>query len=261
MAEADEDRNGGWTDSAAAWIADMADTGDWGRRAVLDGPMLARVRLSGAKTALDVGCGEGRFCRMLRAEGIAPTGIDPTEALIEHARARAPQGDYRLGSAEALPFADASFDLVIAYLSLIDIPDLPTAIAEMARVLKPGGRLLIANLTSFNTAGLDIGWTHDVKGRPMYGLDRYLDERAVWCAWRGIRVQNWHRPLSAYMRLLLEQGLTMTWFDEPEPTEGDAATAEKYRRAPWFLVMEWGESGRKRAAAFANNRVSTPREA
>ena len=40
----------------------------------------------------------------------------------------------------------------------------------MARVLKPGGRLLIANLTPFNTAGLEIGWTHDAKGRPMYGL-------------------------------------------------------------------------------------------
>jgi len=41
MAEADEDRNGGWASSAAAWIADMADTGDWGRGAVLDGAMLA----------------------------------------------------------------------------------------------------------------------------------------------------------------------------------------------------------------------------
>src|SRR3569623_2324407 len=102
MAEAHEERNGGWASSAAAWSADMADTGDWGRGAVLDGAMLARVRLSGAKTALDVGCGEGRFCRMLRAEGIAATGIDPTEAQIAHdrARARAPQGDYRLASAE-----------------------------------------------------------------------------------------------------------------------------------------------------------------
>jgi len=256
MAEADEDRNGGWTDSAAAWIADMAETGDWGRRAGLDGPMLARVRLSGAKTALDVGCGEGRFCRMLRAEGIAATGIDPTEALIEHARARDPQGDYRIASAEDLPFADASFDLAVAYLSLIDIPDIGTAIAEMARVLKPGGRLLIANLNSFNTAGLEIGWTHDAKGRPMYGLDRYLEERAVWCEWRGIRVQNWHRPLGRYMRLLLEAGLTMTWFEEPEPTEGDAAAVEKYRRAPWFLVTEWGKGGWSATSVVSRRRAA-----
>lgn len=51
----------GWDESAAAWIADMGDDGDFGRRFVLDAPMVARVRAGSFEAALDVGCGEGRF--------------------------------------------------------------------------------------------------------------------------------------------------------------------------------------------------------
>eukprot|EP01035_Chromulina_nebulosa_P009397 gene9398-biopygen7891 len=64
----------GWDDSAAAWIADQGEDGDFGRRCVLDRPMLAQVRGRGFATALDVGCGEGRFCRVLTAEGLRTTG-------------------------------------------------------------------------------------------------------------------------------------------------------------------------------------------
>lgn len=68
----------GWDLSAQAWIDNMGEEGDFGRRCVLDAPMIARIRDRGFRTALDVGCGEGRFCRILRGLGIAPVGIDPT---------------------------------------------------------------------------------------------------------------------------------------------------------------------------------------
>src|SRR5690606_16488180 len=129
------DMSDGWKESAEAWIASMGESGDFGRQFILDAPMLARVRKGGFDRALDVGCGEGRFCRLLRGEGIETIGIDPTEALLEQARRRDPSGDYRLGRAEKLDFADGSFDLVVSYLTLIDIEDIDAAIFEMARVL------------------------------------------------------------------------------------------------------------------------------
>jgi SAM-dependent methyltransferase len=231
----------GWDESAQAWIASQGDEGDFGRRHVLDGPMMARVAALGPVTALDVGCGEGRFCRQLREMGVAAVGVDPTVALIERARTLDPDGDYRVGRAEALDFADAEFDLVVSYLSLIDIPDIRAAIPEMARVLKPGGTLLIANSTSFNTAGLGegMGKSYDAGGRFRYAIDGYLEERGHWTAWKGIRIINHHRPLETYMSLLLGAGLTLTWFAEPAPTGGDPATVDRYRRAPWFHVMAW----------------------
>lgn len=229
----------GWAQSAAAWIDHIGEHGDFGRRHVLDQPMLARVRGRGFATAIDIGCGEGRFCRMLAREGIRATGIDPTEPFIARAKSLDPKGDYRIGTAERLPFADASFDLACAYLSLIDIPDVSRALPEMVRVLRPGGTLLIANLTSFNTAGQPEGWTRDLLGRMHFSIDNYLRERWVWSAWRGIRVKNWHRPLSTYMRLLLDLGMVLKHFDEPAPTGGDPARAARYARVPWFVLMEW----------------------
>ena len=122
----------GWDESAAAWIAELDEHGDYTRTHVLDPVMKVRTAGRGFAFALDVGCGEGRFCRLMRLAF--------------------PAGDYRRARAEQLPFLDAQFDLVVSYLSLIDIADAEQAIAEMVRVLQPGGTLLIANLTSFSSA-------------------------------------------------------------------------------------------------------------
>jgi SAM-dependent methyltransferase len=229
----------GWEESAVAWIAEMGDRGDFSREFVLDAPMLERATRRPYRSALDVGCGEGRFCRMLRANGIPTVGLDPTRELIARAAERDPGGDYRVGVAEAIEAPDAAFDLVVSYLSLIDIPDLDAAIAEMVRVLAPGGTLLIANLNGFATAAVGGGWTRTPLGGRIFKIDHYLEERAEWAAWRGIRVQNRHRPLSRYLRALLERGLILRHFDEPAPSGGDAAKADRYRRVPLFLVMEW----------------------
>lgn len=232
--------NNGWELSAQAWIDSMGEQGDWGREHVLDPVMLGRVAAGRFACALDVGCGEGRFCRMLKAAGVAATGIDPTHRLVEAARRRDPSGDYRLGRAERLEFEPASFDLVVSYLTLVDIADFRTAISEMARVLKPGGSLLIANLTSFTSACAAQGWVRDEAGRHLhFPVDHYLDEFSFWLEWAGIRIENWHRPLAAYMAALLESGLHLTFFSEPEPVSGEVSRREDYRRAPWFVVMEW----------------------
>ena len=230
----------GWKSSAKAWIADMGETGDFGRQYVLDGPMVARLRALTKGVALDVGCGEGRFCRILRAEGFDPVGLDPTEELLAAAQARDPNGRYVTGRAEALDFLDASFDLVVSCLSLIDIEHAETAIAEMARVLKPGGTLLVANLTGFSSARASDGWQKDLLGRRShFAIDCYLEARSSRERWRGISIVNWHRPLSDYMRWFLAAGLILTHFDEPRATGGEPAKAERYNRVPWYVIMEW----------------------
>jgi SAM-dependent methyltransferase len=98
--------------------------------------------------------------------------------LLETARQRDPSGDYRLGRAEQLAFDDASFDLVVSYVTLVDIPDYRAGIREMARVLKPGGSLLIANLTGFASACADRGWVKDEDGQHLhFPLDRFSKNR------------------------------------------------------------------------------------
>ena len=203
--------------------------------------MLERTLARCPARVLDVGCGEGRFCRMLRERGSTVVGIDPTPPLLEEARRRDPAGSYVRAMAEGMPFADGSFDVVVSYLTLIDIADWRAAIQEMTRVLAPRGALLVANLTSFVTPCADVGWVYDEQGRKLhYPVDGYLEERGVWLAYKGIRVVNYHRPLSAYMSALLAAGLKLTYFDEPAPVAGaPEESAESYRRVPWLMTMEW----------------------
>ena len=76
----------GWKESARAWIAEMGDQGDFGRRYVVDPVMRQRLEGRGFRKGLDVGCGEGRFCRIMQSYGIETVGIDPTPALLAQAR-------------------------------------------------------------------------------------------------------------------------------------------------------------------------------
>ena len=67
-------------------------------------------------------------------------------------------------------------------------------------------------------------------------------------AWRGIRIHNWHRPMQAYMQGLLDAGFDLVHFDEPAPQGVEGDKADRYRRVPNFLVMEW----RKRSDSWGN---------
>ena len=233
----------GWEASAAAWIAIQGESGDFGRVHVLDAPMLALVAEHAPARVLDVGCGEGRFCRMLAARGIASTGIDPAVSLIDQAKARHPPGDYRVAAAETMVVDAAAYDMAVCYLSLIDMPDLAAALDRIVAAIRPGGQLLIANLTSFNTAAVHLGWVKPLVGEPSFPIDHYFDERPRRTAWSGVDIINHHRPLKTYMQALLGHGLQLTHFDEPPAIGGPADKRERYNRVPNFHIMAWRKPG------------------
>lgn len=223
-----------WRDSAAAWIKDQGERGDWSRRVILD-PTLDKIlsNLSG-KRVLDLGCGEGRYSRVLKSRGAIVTGIDPTEPLIACAKQRDPESEYLLAAAESLPLADASFDMVLSYLSLIDIPDLESASREMIRVLKPGGEIMIVTIS--NLASSTPYWIKSWTGKKLYRkVERYMEHFAMNLEWRGIRIVNYHRPLSYILGLFLNHGCVLTQFHEPLPPVDDSHYTIE-RRCPNFQI-------------------------
>ena len=94
---------------------------------------------------LDVGCGNGAFTGMLleRCAPAAVHGIDPSEAQLTYARERwsSPVVEFRLGDAMAQPFPDDAFDAAVMPLVIFFVPDPATGVAEMARVVRPGGAI------------------------------------------------------------------------------------------------------------------------
>ncbi|MBM3345838.1 MAG: class I SAM-dependent methyltransferase [Betaproteobacteria bacterium] len=109
--------------------------------------MTELVPLAG-RVALDVGCGEGRFTRLMAGAGAHVTGIEPGPQQIRRALAqpRAADEAYVEAGAESLPAAAGSVDLVVFFNSLHHVPvaGMDRALAEARRVLRPGGQLYIA---------------------------------------------------------------------------------------------------------------------
>lgn len=102
------------------------------------------------RRVLDAGCGDGALVRAAASRGARATGLDPDAAMLAAARSRVAQSGLRAsfveGGIEQLPFRNASFDVVAAVTVLCLVPNAAEAVGEMARVLRPGGRLVIGEL-------------------------------------------------------------------------------------------------------------------
>ena len=230
-----------WIQSADAWICDQGTEGDWSRRAILDqavGQILKDIR---GKDILDLGCGEGRYCRVLQQRGANVTGVDPVPQFISHARSLDSVSTYMEGKAEELPFADNAFDVILSYLSIVDISDLETASQEIARVIRNQGQLVIATIS--NIASTTPSWVKDGDGKKAYRkVDRYMEHFAMDLEWRNIRIRNYHRPLSYVLGLFLNKGFALTEFDEPLPAPSDSNYQDEFR-VPTFQVFKLVANG------------------
>lgn len=99
--------------------------------------------------ALDAACGTGRQSAALLARGHRVIGVDQSPEMIDQARGRCPEAEFRLGRLEALPLEDDSVDLAVCSMAMTHQSELTTAVAELARVVRPGGRIVVTDLHPF----------------------------------------------------------------------------------------------------------------
>jgi SAM-dependent methyltransferase len=95
--------------------------------------------------ALDAACGTGRYSQYLAGHGYRVVGVDCSPDMLGLARARVPSGEFLLGDLRHLPLSDNSVDLVVSGLALSHLPTLGPVMAEFARVLRPGGHLVVSD--------------------------------------------------------------------------------------------------------------------
>ena len=194
---------------------------------------LAVEHLAGAVDVLDVGTGEGQLARMA-ALGGGPrvVGIDPSVAQLSVAQQRAGGPTYARAAAPALPFPASSFDAVVACLVFEHIDGVDAAIAEVSRVLRPGGRFLFfLNHPLLQTPG--SGWIDDtILDEQYWRVGPYLhEETTLEEVEKDVFIPFVHRPLSRYVNAMAGAGLLIRHMDEPAPPPGFLARAEEYREA------------------------------
>jgi SAM-dependent methyltransferase len=133
--------------------------------------MLDAAAVGSGTRVLDAGCGAGGASVLAAGRGAHVNGLDAAEALLAIARVRVPDGDFRVGDLDALPYADGTFDAVIAANVLQYVADPAAALCELRRVCTPEGRVVIA----------------------IWGAPEECDQRAIVTAVRAILP----RPLDA----------------------------------------------------------------
>lgn len=230
-----------WEALAPSWIRESRHGKNPTRTGLLDKPMLDACGDVAGLRAIDCGCGEGRFCRILADRGAKYVlGVDLCPSMIHAARERQSDCDeYRVADAQNLGFlGDSTFDLAVSYLNQCDLADIEANTTEVHRILKPGGRFVIANLHPMRSAV--GGWYKTDDGAKQHViLDRYLDEGPRHWTMMGVDFTNFHRTLSTYIRVFLNAGFDL--IDLAEPTVS-RAQLEQYPelldelRVPNFIV-------------------------
>jgi SAM-dependent methyltransferase len=192
---------------------------------------LVTEHLQGVASVLDVGCGEGQVARHIArtVPGSEVIGVDPSVAQLVVAEERGGGPRYLRGAADALPVATGSVDAVVACLVFEHITNVDVALAEVARVLRPGGIFLfMLNHPLLQVPG--SGWIDDqILGEQYWRIGPYLTEDVSMEELApGIVLPFVHRPLSRYVNQMARVGLLIERMDEPAPPPGFIAKAPEY---------------------------------
>jgi SAM-dependent methyltransferase len=197
------------------------------------------------RLTLDVGCGEGRVTRDLRELGHNAVGVDSSETMLVAAREADPGGDYLLADAAALPFPDGHADFVVAFMSLMDVDDMPGSVGELARVLEPGGRLALAVVHPINS-----GADREHPKESLLLTENYFDRRYYRDELErdGLRMtlESRHWTLEDYFEAILGAGLQVEALREiPDPAHA------RWSRYPLFLHLRAAKTSQPRSPSVS----------
>jgi SAM-dependent methyltransferase len=231
----------GWESEARNWASFARTPGRDHSHEDINLPVLLELVPAPGGRTLDLACGEGRLSRLLKHQGHQVAGIDASPTMVRFAVSHEAAAPAVLADATRLPFPDETFDLVVAYMCLHDIDDMPQAVTEAARVLRRSGRLCAAIPHPLNTAG---SFQAREAAAPFVITGSYLDPAPSMTTIErdGIRLtfHSEHRPLESYIQALAAAGLLTETIREvraPDEVVARDPDARRWQRIPLFLHL------------------------
>ena len=197
----------------ADWYAERS--ADWAEHNRED--LLELIGPGDGRLCLDLGCGPGNYFAMIQSTGRTVIGLDRSSDQLRIARGRAETVPLVEGDSARLPFADGSFDTVIAMWISTDLDDIDSTLRESARLLKPGGFLHFYGVhPCFNGPHVEYQEDGSRRVHPTYSMTGW-HQPAPWWADGGIRstVGMRHTPLAALLNGFVGAGLVLDRFVEP----------------------------------------------
>lgn len=240
-----------WGDVADWYDQLVGESGsEFHREVVLPG-VLRLLKPAAGQKALDVACGQGVFCRILREIGCEVTGVDGADGLIKAARDRGPaEIHYKVADAREMRFLPTDhFDIASCILAIQNIHPIQPVFEQVARSLKPMGALVIVMMHPCFRGSKETSWGWDEPARVQYRrVDRYLLPRKspiVTHPGKDASTYTWtfHKPIESYVKALRNAGLLIDaieeWASHKTSTSGPRAGAENQARKeiPMFMAM------------------------
>ncbi len=240
-----------WGEVATWYDQLVGESGsEYHREVVLPGA----VRLLAPKpgeNAIDIACGQGVLCRLLRERGVEVTGVDAATELIDAARERGPADiRYMVADARQLPaLPPESFAAAACILAIQNIHPIQPVFTGVARLLRAGGRFVLVMMHPAFRGPKETSWGWDDQQKVQYRrVDRYLIPRKTPIVTHpgkdpGAYTWTFHKPLETYVRSLRNAGLLIDaleeWPSHKTSTSGPRAAAENIARKeiPMFLAI------------------------
>lgn len=248
MNEVNEDSSTtSWNNLGSEWF-ELAQTAE-SRMLFIMPYTLTKLSVVEGKKILDLGCGEGGYSIELAKRKAEVVSIDCSVQAIQYASEQAEKNGlfiehYVRNSNDLFGIDDNTFDIVLCSMMLMDCEDFDGTIREIARVLKPGGKLIASVLHPCFSGNHEKGIGRQGKGIERQVIVMNYFEPTIWEAplYMGKTPVVWrHRTMEDYIKTFIRNGLTIVDIDEPKATDEQAKISTSMawlQKIPLYLFWE-----------------------
>lgn len=227
-----------WSSIAKDYDAIVKETGDQSQQLIIN-PRVEELlgNLSG-KVVLDAGCGNGYWTRRMAQTADRVVGIDFTDQLIGLAKSRGipDNAEFIVGNLEQLLLADATFDIILMNMVLLDIEELSSAVHEICRVVKPGGKIIVSTVhPCFENPPNTYSLKDDEGNKIGRAVSNYFETGLI--KDEANNYQHWHYKLSDIINTFAANKLYVE--RRVEPTSNGFLKNSGSNHFPYFMIMRF----------------------